>query len=323
MSPRVEAATESDQGELNPVQGLRADTARALWAEYFAKVPHGMVLFRALRKEEGGLDDFEWVDLNPTAAQAFSLPREELAQRPAREAHPDHLDPRIYRRLVLAHSTGVVQEFEQPYPWSAEGQELTASREAAKPEVSWYAVTVIPLPNDYLVVQFRSISHYKSVLKQAVELLNRDDLTGLANKRYVKSRFWVLRRRGVPMALLYFDLNGFKAVNDTYGHEVGDKVLSIIGHRLLENVRPEEIVARLGGDEFAVLLAGPEFGAVERVTDRLLRAIEEPISFEEGVVSLSASVGAATYPEDAESFEALTSRADARMYEQKRSRAAR
>lgn len=296
----------------------------ALWTEYFSRAPHGMVLFRAVQKPDGSLDDFEWVDLNPSAASAFALPTQQLIGARARDQHPAHLDTRIYRRLVMAHATGIVQEFEQPYPWS-DGIALDqlAGRDAGlKKDVVWYAVTIIPLQRDFLVVQFRSISHYKSVLRQAVELLNRDDLTGLANRRHVKSRFWVLRRRSVSMALLYFDLNGFKAVNDTYGHEVGDKVLSIIGNRLLEKLRPEEMVARLGGDEFAVLLAGPDLSGLDSVTERLLRAIEEPISLDEGVVQLSASVGAATFPHDAESFEALISCADGRMYEQKRRRAA-
>ncbi len=292
----------------------------AIWSDYFRKAPHGMVLFRVLRKPGGRLDDFEWADMNPSASEAFSLPAGQLLGSRARASHPDHLDPRIYRRLVLAHTTGTVQEFEQPYPWREDDLDLGRDATPNK-DVLWYAVTVIPLQGDHLVVQFRSISHYKSVLKQAVELLNRDDLTGLANRRHVKSRFWVLRRRAMPMALLYFDLNGFKAINDNYGHEVGDKVLSVIGQRLLDNVRPEEVVARLGGDEFAVLLANPEAGAVERVTHRLLSAIEQPIALDAGVVHLSASVGSAAFPEDAESFEALLSRADARMYQQKRRRA--
>lgn len=293
----------------------------AIWSEYFRVAPHGMILFRVVRRPGGRLDDFEWADMNPSAAKAFSLPATQLLGRRARTSHPEHLDPRVYRRLVLAYSTGRVQEFEQQYPWSEDDLEL--GREASsRKDVLWYAVTVIPLQSDHLVVQFRSISYYKSVLKQAVELLNRDDLTGLANRRHVKSRFWVLRRRGTPMALLYFDLNGFKAVNDNYGHEVGDKVLSVIGKRLLDNVRPEEVVARLGGDEFAVLLTNPESDAVESVTQRLLAAIEQPIAVDAGVVQLSASVGAAGYPADAESFEALLSQADARMYERKRSRAA-
>src|SRR5690606_10021571 len=115
-------------------------------------------------------------------------------------------------------------------------------------EPAWFAVTVIPLPEDKVVVQFRSITHYKNVLRQAVEMMNHDDLTGLPNRRHLKSRFWVLRRQSVPMAVLYFDLNGFKAGNDSHGHEMGHRVLRVIGQRLKQNVRPGEIVARLGGD---------------------------------------------------------------------------
>lgn len=304
-------------------------SAEELWRDYFDRAPHGMVLFRAVRNAKGRLDDFEWCDINPSAATALNLPPEEVLGRAARSVHPEHLDPRIYRRLVTAHVSARVQEFEQPYPWrdpldgveassSAGSLERIGPGRGVRDSAIWYAVTVIPLANDYLVVQFRSITHYKSVLKQAVELLNRDDLTGLANRRHLKTRFWVLRRRALPMALLYFDLNGFKAVNDTYGHEVGDNVLCIIAQRLTQSVRPEEMVARLGGDEFAVLLAGPDLGAIDRVTGRLLDAVEEPIHLEGGTVNLSASVGAAAYPDDAESFEALLSRADARMYEQKR-----
>lgn len=148
----------------------------------------------------------------------------------------------------------------------------------------------------HIVVQFRSITHYKNVLRQAVELMNHDDLTGLPNRRHLKSRFWVLRRHAVPMALLYFDLNGFKAVNDTHGHEMGDRVLSVIGQRLQQNIRPGEMVARLAGDEFAVLLAGTDLNSSDRVAERLLQALEEPIHLDHVTISLTASVGAALHP---------------------------
>ncbi len=293
--------------------------AAQLWRGYFDAAPHGMVLFKALRGEAGRLDDFEWCDINESAAGALSVEVGDLIGKTARAARPNAFDPRVYRRLVTAHVTRRVQEFEQVFPGTTDDTGETGSRDLQE-VLTWYAITVIPLDDDFLVVQFRSITHYKSVLRQAVELLNRDDLTGLANRRHLKTRFWVLRRRHVPMALLYFDLNGFKAVNDTYGHEVGDQVLSIIGQRLTSKVRPDEMVARLGGDEFAVLLGGGDLSAVDRVTGRLLEAVEEPIHLETGTVRLSASVGAALYPDDAESFEALVSRADARMYEQKRRR---
>ncbi len=291
-----------------------------LWKGYFHAAPHGMVLFRAVRSEAGRLDDFEWCDVNESAAAALDVSPKDVVGNMARSVREHVFDPRVYRRLVTAHVTRRVQEFEQVFPARGVPAEADGVSREPRDNLTWYAVTVVPLDESYLVVQFRSITHYKSVLRQAVELLNRDDLTGLANRRHLKTRFWVLRRRDVAMALLYFDLNGFKGVNDTYGHEVGDQVLSIIGQRLTAKVRPEEMVARLGGDEFAVLLAGADLSAVDRVTGRLIEAVEEPIHLETGTVRLSASVGAALYPDDAESFEALVSRADARMYEQKRRR---
>src|SRR5690606_27492257 len=141
------------------------------------------------------------------------------------------------------------------------------------PEVTRYAVTALPLRDEYVVAQFRSITPYTHVMRQADELINPAELTGLPNRRHLKSRFWVLRRQSVPMALLYFGLNGFKAVNDSHGHEMGDRVLSVIGQRLKQNVRPGEMVARLGGDEFAVLLAGADLNAGDRVAERLVMAI--------------------------------------------------
>ncbi len=281
-----------------------------------------MVVVRADRNAAGRLRDFVWVDINPAAVNTLGLARGDVIGSNVRDLYPDRIDPRVYRRLVTAQVTNRVQEFEQALPTRPDaGTGLRYGERrvgVSGADVTWYAVTVLPLPDDHLVVQFRSITHYKNVLRQAVELMNHDDLTGLPNRRHLKSRFWVLRRHAVPMALLYFDLNGFKAVNDTHGHEMGDRVLSVIGQRLQQNIRPGEMVARLAGDEFAVLLAGTDLNSSDRVAERLLQALEEPIHLDHITVSLTASVGAALHPLHAESFEALLSYADARMYEQKR-----
>ncbi len=295
-----------------------------IWAGFFRNLPHGMVVFQAVRNDAGRLRDFVWVDVNPVAAGILRVAPTDLIGQRLRAVYPDHLDPRLLRRLASALHGRRPREFEYAVPTApfrpqrpgAGAQTEAVAGEA--PPAWWYAVTVVPADEDHVVVLFRSITDYKDVLRQAVELMNHDDLTGLANRRHMKSRFWVWRKRRVRMAIIYFDLNGFKTVNDRHGHEAGDQVLGVIGQRLKQNVRPGEMVARIGGDEFAVLLGEAEVGTLDRVAERLIQSVEEPIHLADYTVQLSASVGAALYPDDAESFEALLGRADERMYQHKR-----
>lgn len=307
-------------------QAAERDDWSRIWGGFFRGLPHGAVVVRAVRGGGGRLEDFEWVDVNPVASDVFRMASQELVGHRLKSVYPDNLDPRLIRRLAAALHSGRPREFEYAVPLPA-GRARPAG-EASTDEgegtggggVRWYSVTVVPAGGDHLVVVFRSITDYKDVLRQAVELMNHDDLTGLANRRHLKSRFWVWRKRRLRMAVIYFDLNGFKSVNDRYGHEAGDRVLGVIGQRLKQHVRPGEMVARIGGDEFAVLLADAGVAALERVADRLIQAVEEPVHLEDITVQLSASVGAALYPDDAESFEALLGTADERMYRDKRAR---
>ncbi|MEJ2287295.1 MAG: diguanylate cyclase [Deinococcales bacterium] len=301
-----------------------------IWEGFFRNLPHGLVVFRALRNDAGRLRDFVWVEINPVAAGILRLSASDLIGHRLRSVYPDHLDPRLLRRLASVLHGRRPREFEYAVPVppfrsqrAGAGESRSEGEPAAgpiPPPAWWYAVTVVPAGEDHVVVLFRSITDYKDVLRQAVELMNHDDLTGLANRRHLKSRFWVWRKRRLRMALIYFDLNGFKTVNDEHGHESGDRVLGVIGQRLKQNVRPGEMVARIGGDEFAVLLGDADVSTLDRVAERLINAVEEPIHLPDTTVQLSASVGAALYPDDAESFEALLGRADERMYEHKRGR---
>lgn len=296
----------------------------ALWRGFFRGAPHGIVVLRAVRDEGGRVRGFTWEALNARAAAVLRCRPEDLVGRRLRDRYPDHLDPRLLRRLLGAVHSGTAMEFERalPPPAGRVGDGRAAGLDRSEGgDAAWYLVTVVPVPDDHVVVEFRSITDYKNVLRQAVELMNHDDLTGLANRRHLKSRFWVLRKRRVPMAILYFDLNGFKQINDVHGHEMGDKVLAVIGQRLKQNVRPGEMVARIGGDEFAVLLGDADMGTIDRVAERLMVGLEEPVHFDDLTVTIGASVGAALYPDDAESFEALLSLADERMYQHKRRRA--
>ncbi|MDO9285509.1 MAG: bifunctional diguanylate cyclase/phosphodiesterase [Aquabacterium sp.] len=163
-------------------------------------------------------------------------------------------------------------------------------------------------------------------LREANEELQRavfhDGLTQLPNRRLMLERLQAIAQRcdagGTQAALLFIDLDGFKPVNDLFGHGFGDAVLCEISHRLLSVAREGDTVARLGGDEFAILLA--DIGSAEaaqQLAQRAVTAIQAPIQLARREARLSASVGIAVYPGDG-AADKLLAAADAAMYEAKR-----
>lgn len=154
-----------------------------------------------------------------------------------------------------------------------------------------------------------------------------DALTSLPNRRYLGE--WltmslaVARRRGQQIVVLYFDLDGFKQVNDRLGHEAGDRVLQITATRLRRSVRASDFVARLGGDEFvAVLPEAPTPSALAMLIDRLQGEIAKAAIPELTDGAVTASIGAARFPDDGDSIDSLLAAADRAMYEIKQSRRA-
>ena len=149
-----------------------------------------------------------------------------------------------------------------------------------------------------------------------------DPLTGLANRVLFDDRLQnaLDRRRRNPalLGVLLLDLDGFKAVNDTHGHAVGDEVLATVGERLRHLMRTEDTVARLGGDEFAIVLdAGVKDQAVEAVTQRIITSLTQPIRVGDLTVSVGASIGAAMTDGAVEAAQLLRE-ADSQMYAVKR-----
>lgn len=159
-------------------------------------------------------------------------------------------------------------------------------------------------------------------LQQIARLIELDVLTGLLNRRGFDERLQRLLRRQAPQPplLAVLDVDHFKAINDTHGHGVGDEVLSAVGARLREALRPQDLAVRLGGEEFAVIWVAPEPGAAQRLGERVREAVSgQPFHTRVGALRVTASVGVAQAlgPDDAP--EALFSRADAALYEAKRS----
>ena len=155
------------------------------------------------------------------------------------------------------------------------------------------------------------------------DLAGRDQLTGLPMASLAHDRLEMkihsAMRDGTRVALLFIDLNGFKAVNDTWGHEAGDYLLQAVATRLQQSVRLEDTVARVGGDEFIVILGNLKSRDESRpVADKIIANVCQPVVYEGQSITCGASVGISIFPEDATDIATLRRLADRAMYQIKR-----
>ncbi|PWV65526.1 PAS domain S-box protein [Plasticicumulans acidivorans] len=174
----------------------------------------------------------------------------------------------------------------------------------------------------YYVALFADISEQKEHQRQLEHIAHFDILTGLPNRFLLADRLQQgiahARRRNTCMALVYLDLDGFKAVNDSYGHEVGDRLLIAISQRLHETLRAADTLARLGGDEFVAVLndlTTPE--EYVGILERLLQAAAGLVDIDGLRLQLSASCGVTLFPEDNGDADTLLRHADQAMYQAK------
>jgi diguanylate cyclase (GGDEF)-like protein len=168
------------------------------------------------------------------------------------------------------------------------------------------------------------VARLKTKLSEVEDLADRDPLTPLLNRRaFVRelSRIRTFSQRyGSPASVVYFDLDGFKSVNDRFGHAAGDAALQAVAARLVANLRESDIVGRMGGDEFAVILVQADHSTATAKADTLARAIEaSPIQFGDWSAPLHISYGVREITPDLEP-EALVAAADAAMFLRKRER---
>ncbi|ODU00503.1 MAG: hypothetical protein ABS89_08865 [Thiobacillus sp. SCN 63-1177] len=156
-------------------------------------------------------------------------------------------------------------------------------------------------------------------------LANHDPLTGLPNRSYFQDflghALARAQREKSQVSLLFIDLDRFKHINDSQGHEVGDQVLRIVANRLDEQLRADDFVARLGGDEFAVILThAPASRTASRVAHKLLQALAEPFRLAQRRYAIGASIGISVYPDDGLDAHTLLRQADLAMYQAKHRR---
>src|SRR6185295_3845695 len=147
---------------------------------------------------------------------------------------------------------------------------------------------------------------------------NYDALTGLANRRLLHERLVAAVARaekaGEPLTVAYIDLDKFKYVNESLGHNVGDRVLQVMGERLRRGLREGDTVARQGGDEFVLVLNQPDLAFVPQVMARLLAAFAEPVIIDAHELELTCSIGYSVFPAHGRDADTLLKHADAAMY---------
>lgn len=187
-------------------------------------------------------------------------------------------------------------------------------------ERRWFVLTATPLtagPGGAVITHINVTARKlreQEILRQA----HQDPLTGLANRRRIEAlavqALANARRSDRSAAVLVIDLDGFKAINDSFGHAAGDLVLREVAARLNARVRPSGLLARLGGDEFVVLLPGADAREAEAVVEACRSIFALPIAVDGRELRLGGSVGLALYPEQGRTFPELLQAADAAMY---------
>ena len=179
----------------------------------------------------------------------------------------------------------------------------------------------------YAVGVLREVTASSEYLRRLERDAHYDPLTGLPNRRLLAERAehalkWARRERQ-PLGVALVDLDGFKFINDTFGHAAGDEVLCAAGARLARAMRAGDFVARVGGDEFVLLLkeTNGDFPFAS-VVERVRRRIEAPMDFHGNSINVACSIGIASCPRDGVDLNTLLEQADSAMYHQKARRRA-
>ena len=267
--------------------------------------------------------------VNPAAAQMLGSEIHELLHREVAQSIP----------VILANGDNVMEQDHPVYQslrlkkgFCARSDQESFQRKDETTFPVEYAVS--PLlgatdQNEGVVLIFKDLTEQQQAVQRLAEkkklldhMSNHDSLTGLPNRRLFKDRLYHTiersRRRSNEMSVLFIDLDRFKKINDSLGHEVGDKLLVAVANRLQSHLRRSDTLARLGGDEFVLILEEENRSHLAAVMARnLLNELSKVFDVDSHRLFVTASIGISRYPHDAQDVTGLMSSADAAMYHAK------
>lgn len=224
------------------------------------------------------------------------------------------------------HDAGFYKEMNNELALVGKWQgEISNRRKSGEVYYEWLSITALKNQMGELesyVALFSDITKRKKAEDKIYHQANYDSLTGLANRSLFIDRFEqsisLAKRDHTHVALLFIDLDGFKSVNDNFGHSKGDQLLKFAAQRIESAVRTSDSVARLSGDEFAIMLCGDnDVYSNEKVATKVLQELAKPFQLAEKEAHVTASIGISIFPDDGELSEDLLAKADSAMYEAK------
>lgn len=254
------------------------------------------------------------VSVNPAFTQITGYTAEEAIGKNPRILKSNHQKPEFYEnfwRDITTHGH-----------WRGE---IWNRRKNGEAYLEWQTISTIRGDADEAI---RYVSVFNDITKRWQKderiryLAFHDPLTELPNRTLLMERLSQLiaatARQPNNLALLFLDLDGFKAINDNLGHDIGDEVLVIVAQKIQAEIRASDTVARLGGDEFIVLLSHPiDAEGSANIANRIIQKLNEPMEFSDQVVNVGVSVGIVICPEDGHLPVQLIKRADEAMYQAK------
>jgi diguanylate cyclase (GGDEF)-like protein/PAS domain S-box-containing protein len=257
-----------------------------------------------------------YLGVNQAWEAYFSTKREEFLGKTVLDLYPD--DPEVAHRLQAKDDELFAQPGTQTY------ESRITTRDGQHHDAIYYKATFTRADGIVagLIGTIIDITERKRAEAKALRLAQYDELTGLPNRNmfheHVGQALARAKRNAKQVAILFIDIDDFKKINDTLGHDAGDEVLMLIAERLRVCLRESDTVCRLGGDEFVVLvdeMRRPE--SLAELANKILAEISRPIVLNPGEYHLSASIGVSTYPEDSFDMQGLMKCADIAMYRAK------
>ncbi len=280
-------------------------------------------------------EQYQGIVLNDAYCQLIGYPNSVLLEKSDYDLFPQHEADVFRQQAQLVFKTQKPQENEEEFTDATGNTHFIATKRSLHKDAAgnFFLVGVIRDITQRKLMEeqlkrtaaelYRSNNELKLQEDHLRYLADHDPLTGLTNRKYFaeqlhKSLLWA-QNHNLFLGLLFIDLDGFKQINDTLGHEIGDRLLVSIAQRLSNTLRSSDTVCRLGGDEFTIILRTiPDVQVAANIAEKILARIADPIVLEECNIIVSASIGISIYPNDGQDAEILMRQADAAMYRAKR-----